>query len=208
MTNKINHIFLSNIMLVIDSESKRQESNKLFFQKLTADELTITASSADDAKKRIQEFGYPKIIAYHLHTINATEIYKLIKLKEIYSLSTFIVTSRLPIKLIKSFCLSANIDCYTQYSISTEYIHAIVGQYLQINSSDSQETEPEHFYGLSIRQTQILKLVNDGHSNIIISKQLNIATGTVKQHLTRINKVLNTKSRAQAVFIATQKGLI
>lgn len=61
---------------------------------------------------------------------------------------------------------------------------------------------------LTHREKDILQLVAQGSSNRDISAALNIAEGTVKNHLHNILEKLHLKSRAQAVARAIRDGII
>lgn len=60
---------------------------------------------------------------------------------------------------------------------------------------------------LSIREREVLKELVEGLSNKQIAKNLEIATGTVKIHVTNIFRKLDAGSRAEAVSIAFKRGL-
>jgi DNA-binding NarL/FixJ family response regulator len=62
--------------------------------------------------------------------------------------------------------------------------------------------------GLSERETEVLQLVAQGSSNKEIASQLFISETTVKAHLRSILEKLHVKNRAQAVALATTKGLL
>lgn len=62
--------------------------------------------------------------------------------------------------------------------------------------------------GLTPRQIEVLHLMGQGLSNKGICRQLNLAEGTVKLHVTAIMRALNTDNRTQAVIEATRRGLI
>ncbi len=59
---------------------------------------------------------------------------------------------------------------------------------------------------LSKRELEILKMVSQGLSNKEIARQLVIAEGTVKNHLTSIYSKLNARDRMHAVLIAKEIG--
>ena len=61
---------------------------------------------------------------------------------------------------------------------------------------------------LSERQLDILKLLAEGKSNKIIARELNIAAGTVKTHITGILKSLKVANRNQAVNVAKNLRVI
>ena len=61
--------------------------------------------------------------------------------------------------------------------------------------------------GLTERQTEVLTLMVQGKPNKEICRDLNLAEGTVKVHITAILKVLGATNRTQAVVAASRIGL-
>jgi DNA-binding NarL/FixJ family response regulator len=61
--------------------------------------------------------------------------------------------------------------------------------------------------GLTERQLQVLALMLQGKSNKLICRELNLAEGTVKIHVSAILKALNVTSRTQAVVTVSRLGL-
>jgi DNA-binding NarL/FixJ family response regulator len=61
--------------------------------------------------------------------------------------------------------------------------------------------------GLTERQAQVLALVVQGKPNKIICRELNVAEGTVKIHITAILKALGVTNRTQAVIAVGKLGL-
>ena len=62
--------------------------------------------------------------------------------------------------------------------------------------------------GLSKREYEILQLINDGLSNQQIADSLFITERTARFHVTSIFNKLGADNRAQAVALATQRGLL
>lgn len=67
-------------------------------------------------------------------------------------------------------------------------------------------TEPAEI-GLTGRQTEVLALMLQGKPNKVICRELNLAEGTVKIHVTAILKALGASNRTQAVIAASRMGL-
>lgn len=63
-------------------------------------------------------------------------------------------------------------------------------------------------YGLTERQMQIIQHLAIGRSNREISTELGLAEGTVKVHVAAAYQMLRVNSRAEAVHVAMQLGLI
>jgi DNA-binding NarL/FixJ family response regulator len=60
---------------------------------------------------------------------------------------------------------------------------------------------------LSVRQTDVLLKAIQGKPNKIIAREMNIAEGTVKTHLSAAFKALGVHNRTEAVFAAARMGL-
>ncbi|MET8996823.1 response regulator transcription factor [Amycolatopsis sp. Hca4] len=61
---------------------------------------------------------------------------------------------------------------------------------------------------LTERETQVVRLVGHGMSNAEIADRLTVSAGTVKTHLNRAMGKLGVSSRAQAVVVAYESGLV
>jgi DNA-binding NarL/FixJ family response regulator len=61
--------------------------------------------------------------------------------------------------------------------------------------------------GLTDRQAEVLSLLIQGKSNKLICRELGLAEGTVKIHVTAILKALNVVNRTQAVVAVSRLGL-
>ena len=64
------------------------------------------------------------------------------------------------------------------------------------------------FARLSPREREILVLISTGCTNIDIGRQLFISEKTVRNHVTRIFEKLGVSSRAQAIVLAKDRGLL
>ena len=61
---------------------------------------------------------------------------------------------------------------------------------------------------LTARETEILRLVGTGRNNAAIAEQLFLSEATVKTHFSRVMAKLHLNSRAQAVVVAYETGLV
>lgn len=61
--------------------------------------------------------------------------------------------------------------------------------------------------GLTERQAEVLRLMVQGKPNKQICRELNLAEGTVKVHISAILKALGAANRTQAVLAASRMGL-
>jgi len=67
--------------------------------------------------------------------------------------------------------------------------------------------EPERLDLLSGRQTDVLLKAIQGKPNKVIAREMDIAEGTVKTHLSAAFKALGVHNRTEAVFAAARLGL-
>jgi DNA-binding NarL/FixJ family response regulator len=61
---------------------------------------------------------------------------------------------------------------------------------------------------LTPRETEVLRLISDGHANAEIAESLHIGLGTVKGHIRDILEKLSAADRTQAAVMALRKGYI
>jgi predicted ATPase/DNA-binding CsgD family transcriptional regulator len=71
---------------------------------------------------------------------------------------------------------------------------------------DQRPTQPASL--LSVRETEVVRLVAEGLSSKEIGRQLFLATSTVNYHLTSIFNKLGVDTRAQAVAVAARRNLL
>lgn len=65
-----------------------------------------------------------------------------------------------------------------------------------------------HWRGLSARELQIVELIAEGLDNTQIAAQLFVSVETVRTHCKHIYRKLEARSRAHAVHIAYQRGIL
>ena len=75
-------------------------------------------------------------------------------------------------------------------------------------SQETAQIKPEKNYGLTSRETQILKLITEGYSNIEIAKELFVSINTTKAHVASILQKLEVDDRLQAALKALKEKLV
>jgi DNA-binding NarL/FixJ family response regulator len=71
-----------------------------------------------------------------------------------------------------------------------------------------QQTQSTGENPLTEREQEVLRLVAQGLASKEIGPRLYISTSTVKYHLKAIFKKLGVETRAQAIAVASQRGLL
>ncbi len=70
----------------------------------------------------------------------------------------------------------------------------------------AQTTDPREL-GLTDRQIDVLRLILQGMPNKLICRELNLAEGTVKVHVSAVLRLLGVRTRTQAVIAVSRLGL-
>lgn len=70
----------------------------------------------------------------------------------------------------------------------------------------ARSTDPRDL-GLTDRQLDVLRLILKGFSNKIICRQLKLAEGTIKVHVSAVLRALGVRNRTQAIIAASEIGL-
>lgn len=112
--------------------------------------------------------------------------------------SGFVLKETPPVRLLAAIAAVAAGDMLFAPSVMRRLIEAYAPQAIEL---------PE-LGRLTGRETEVLRLVGRGMSNAEIAQQLLIAEATVKTHLNRTMTKLDLASRAQAVVIAYESGLV
>jgi DNA-binding NarL/FixJ family response regulator len=77
-----------------------------------------------------------------------------------------------------------------------------------VKAQPANVVRPKELTALTERETEILRLVAQGMSNVEIACHLVLAEQTVKTHVSRVLMKLGLRDRAQAVIAAYESGLV
>lgn len=84
--------------------------------------------------------------------------------------------------------------------------HIVLEAASKFQKEESQK--PEKDYGLTSRESQILKLITEGYSNNEIANQLFVSINTTKAHVASILQKLEVDDRLQAALKALKERLV
>jgi NarL family two-component system response regulator LiaR len=87
------------------------------------------------------------------------------------------------------------------------YFDPVIAHVVLARFSDTKRNDLA-FSPLTPRETEILRLISDGHANAEIAERLHIGLGTVKGHIRDILEKLSASDRTQAAVTALRKGYI
>ncbi|MEU9026676.1 response regulator transcription factor [Streptomyces sp. NPDC048383] len=114
----------------------------------------------------------------------------------------FLLKDTGPERLIEAVTAVAEGDVLFAPSVTRRLIEAYV------NRADPVPDTPAGLDVLTTREREVLRLAAKGLSNTEIAERLYIGEATVKTHLNRTMTKLDLDSRAQAVVVAYETGLV
>jgi len=109
----------------------------------------------------------------------------------------YIIKDVTPSELIRAVRLVASGETYVDPRVA--------GGWLRRRSMMSRRTDLNE---LSVRETEVIRLIAEGLSNKEISARLNLSEKTIKNHISRIFSKLNIYARTQAAVHAIKLGLL
>ena len=135
-------------------------------------------------------------------TVHKNEEYILQALK--FGASGYLVKKAAPSDLVAAIHEVHNGKSYLSTSISKTLIDEYLRQGVILSSNGKSYDEKE----LTSRQSEVLQLLAEGHTNREIAQILCVSIKTVETHRTQIKKRLNIKKTTGLVQYALKKGLI
>jgi DNA-binding NarL/FixJ family response regulator len=121
--------------------------------------------------------------------------------------SGFILKDTPPDRLLTAVQAVADGDTLFAPTVTRRLIEAFCTQETAAHLDGPGPATPE-LEALTAREKDVLRLVGTGLSNTEIADGLVVSEGTVKTHLNRTMAKLNLSSRAQAVVVAYESGLV
>ena len=111
-----------------------------------------------------------------------------------------------------AYCLKSSdperiVDAVRIASEGGAYFDPRIAHVVLARFSTDRPSDP-HFSPLTLRETEILRLISDGRANSEIAESLHIGLGTVKGHIRDILEKLSAADRTQAAVVALRKGYI
>ncbi|MEV0320148.1 response regulator [Streptomyces sp. NPDC050658] len=119
--------------------------------------------------------------------------------------SGFLLKDSGPERLLAAVAAVGGGDALFAPSVTCRLVEAFARQ---SGGSEPDSPPPPDLGALTLREVEVLKLIARGLSNADIAERLYISEATVKTHLNRTMSKLDLDSRAQAVVVAYETGLV
>ncbi|GHG08366.1 LuxR C-terminal-related transcriptional regulator [Streptomyces filamentosus] len=118
--------------------------------------------------------------------------------------SGFVLKDTGPQRLLAAVTAVAGGDTLFAPSVTRRLVEA----FTRAPAPDGPAARRPEIDQLTARETEVLRLTGTGRSNAEIAERLFISEATVKTHLNRTMAKLDLNSRAQAVVLAYESGLV
>lgn len=123
--------------------------------------------------------------------------------------SGFLLKDSGPERLLAAVAAVDGGDALFAPSVTCRLVEAFARQAGAAGAGSGDCAEPSaDLRALTVREVEVLKLIATGLSNADIADRLYISEATVKTHLNRTMSKLDLDSRAQAVVVAYETGLV
>ncbi|HET6857273.1 MAG TPA: response regulator transcription factor [Streptomyces sp.] len=116
--------------------------------------------------------------------------------------SGFLLKDARPERLLAAISTIASGDMLFAPAVTRRLIEAYAPH------PDGPPPQPAQLTALTAREVEVLRCVARGRTNEEIAAQLVVTEATVKTHLHRVMTKLDLRSRAQAVIVAYETGLV
>jgi DNA-binding NarL/FixJ family response regulator len=184
-------------------------------------DLTVVGEAADgDTAVRLAESSEPDVILLDIRLPGLTALKRVATSARVLVLTTFdldeyvhealrlgaagfVLKESEPARLIAAIAAVAS----GEMQFSPTVMRRLVAAYLRGDTAVSPWGSVG-LDGLTDREREVLRLVGTGLTNATIATRLTVTEGTVKTHLNRVMTKLRLTSRAQAVVMAYESGLV
>ena len=111
--------------------------------------------------------------------------------------------------LLKSLSLSALLHSLRLVAIGEKVLPTKLATMITDGQLDPTEAEARvsSVRGLSDREREVLRCLNEGHSNKVIARRLDTTEATVKVNLKAVLRKLNVANRTEAAIWVVRQGL-
>jgi DNA-binding NarL/FixJ family response regulator len=210
-------------ILLVDDHSLFRSGMQFILEELAQDVTFIEAESCEEALAYQHETDIDLVLLdYHLKGENSDDM-ALICIREAFSGVKIVVLSSEEKQSIILSAIEGGASGFIPKSSTPEVLIAALklvfagGIYIPeqmtratqsaaINSHNSANSDLGYLSALSSRQKEVLMCAVWGKPNKIIARELDIAEGTVKVHLSTAYKILGVKNRTEAVFKVAKLG--
>jgi DNA-binding NarL/FixJ family response regulator len=203
------------LIFVVDNHPLMREVMVLLLKRLKSDLTIVELDRLGGVAQSVEKHGRPNLVCMDLKLPDTVGVSGIKQVRQMFADMPLVVLSALPAAEHEDEALEAGADLYLEKSAGAANISQTFRTLLRAEAEAAEAADTPDAVGvfiepkkLSLRQMQLLKLVDEGLSNRDIADRLQISEHTVKVHLWRLFRRLDVKSRTQATYWARSQGLI
>jgi DNA-binding NarL/FixJ family response regulator len=203
------------LIYIIDNHPLMREVMVLLLKRLKSDLTIVELDRMGTLTQSVEKQGNPQLVCLDLKLPDTVGVGGVQRVRQMFPEIPIVVLSALPAAEHEDEALEAGADLYLEKSAGAASISQTFRTLLLAEAEEARAAQTAEVVGvfvepkkLSLRQMQLLKLVDEGLSNRDIADRLQISEHTVKVHLWRLFRRLDVKSRTQATYWARSQGLI
>lgn len=195
-------------VLLVDDHSLFRRGLRLMLAELLPDVVVEDAESCESAARFADQMF--DIVLLDLHMPGTQGLSALNAIRELFPLCAAVVLSGDESPQIIRDALSQGAAGFIPKAAEPEVMIAALkivlsnGVYVP---HQALQAASGSLSGLTERQAQILQLALRGTPNKLIAREMGVAEGTVKSHLSTIFRALNVRNRTEALYCAAKLGL-
>lgn len=202
-------------VVVIEHEQKFRE---LLTSLVDASTNYTTVNSYEECEEAIKNLqgDFPDIVAMNVEFPGMNGPEAITKIKKMLPHTDILIVAD-PLDESKVFnALSAGADGYI---LKNECVYHFIGYLDELDNHGSplspfiarmiiESIQISRVSPLTSRETEVLRLITQGNSYVLIAKQLNISKETSKTHIRNIYKKLKVNSKSEVVRVALQEHYV
>ena len=185
----------------------------------------LSAGRLDEALRLLRTGAQPDLILYDLALPDSAGVEGLMNLRRQHPQNRLVVVSAQDDAPMIVRCLDLGAAGYIPKNLPHDHLRSalrlvasgcayvppqvLAGEQplrLRADPSATRSSDPRRL-GLTDRQVDVLRLILRGLPNKLICRQLALAEGTVKVHVSAVLRALGVRNRTQAVIAASRIGL-
>jgi DNA-binding NarL/FixJ family response regulator len=202
-------------ILIIDDHRIFSAGLEFLLDGISDNNIITTEVSCDDAIKNSLPEHSPNLILLDYNLPNSYGGQSLALIKETFPEAIVVIISGEESHEIIHAMIESGAAGYIPKSSEPKLLeHALNlvlagGVYLPPQAFDTmgRRIQVADTKALTDRQVQVLKSAVSGKANKVIARELDIAEGTVKSHLSSAYEAMGVKNRTEAVLVAAKYGI-
>ncbi len=206
-----------NILIVDDHELFRFGLHQLLKSQSNCENVFEAKSSAEALSTLSEKSSEIQYIFLDLTLPDSDGCDSINKIKDLYPNIPIVIISAHANKRLAEEALRIGVRGYIPKTAHNQEVCDAVKQIVNGEIFVHKSVQSKHVLSGSVskdnvsltqRQTEILQLIDQGHTNYQIAQQLEISENTVRAHASSILNVLKAANRTEACFLARRLGLL